>query len=228
MAIRALELVARVSSRFVHEILPVATASVIGAMLVNHYGRQPALPSIVVQAQPSASENAIAQSLREDHELLASFAKRREEFVKRRQEQEMDAERSRSGATRAASVAPTRLLVVDPQLPEPQPAAAHIGVARLTPKAIVRKRSAPAEAPLPKPDSRAIASESPPLPDSLRPPAPVEPEPSARPIIRVAGIAREWVADVAQAPGRVTFLPRLPGWPSLPPLIWPLGFFRQD
>jgi hypothetical protein len=94
---------AKVSSGFVNEILPVATASVIGAMLVNHSGRQPASPSIVVQAQPSASENAIAQSLREDHELLASFAKRREEFVKRRQEQEMDAERSRSGATQAAS-----------------------------------------------------------------------------------------------------------------------------
>jgi len=78
MAIRALDLIARVSSRLVHEILPVATASVIGAMLVNHYGRQPPLPSIVVQAQPSASENAIAQSLREDRELLASFAKRRE------------------------------------------------------------------------------------------------------------------------------------------------------
>jgi hypothetical protein len=187
----------------------VATASVIGAMLVNHYGRQPPLPSIVVQAQPSASENAIAQSLREDHELLASFAKRREEFVKRRQEQEMDA-------------------VVDPPLPEPQPAAAHIGVARLTPKAVVRKRSALPKAPLPKPDSPAIASESPPLPDSLPLPAPIEPEPSARPIIRVAGVVHEWVADVVQAPGRVTFLPRLPDWPSLPPLIWPLGFFRYD
>jgi hypothetical protein len=208
--------------------LPVATASVIGAMLVNHYGRQPPLPSIVVQAQPSASENAIAQSLREDRELLASFAKRREEFVKRRQEQEMEAERLRSGATQAASVAPTPFLVVDPPLREPQPAAAHIGVARLTPKAIVRKRSAPAEAPLPKPDSPAIASESPTLPASLPAPAPIEPDPSARPIIRVAGAVREWVSDVAQAPGRVTFLPRLPGWPSLPPLIWPLGFFRQD
>ena len=55
MAIRALDLIARVSSRFVFELLPVATASVIGAMLVNHYGRQPPLPSIVVQAQPPAS-----------------------------------------------------------------------------------------------------------------------------------------------------------------------------
>jgi hypothetical protein len=137
---------AKVSSGFVNEILPVATASVIGAMLVNHSGRQPASPSIVVQAQPSASENAIAQSLREDHELLASFAKRREEFAKRGQEQEMDAERSRSGATQAASVAPTPLPVVDPPLLEPRPAAPPIGVARLMPKAVARKRSAPAEA----------------------------------------------------------------------------------
>jgi hypothetical protein len=44
MAIHALDFMAKVSSRFVHEILPVATASVIGAMLVNHYGRQPASP----------------------------------------------------------------------------------------------------------------------------------------------------------------------------------------
>jgi len=164
---------AKVSSGFVNEILPVATASVIGAMLVNHSGRQPASPSIVVQAQPSASENAIAQSLREDHELLASFAKRREEFVKRRQEQEMEADP-----------------VVDPPLPEPRPAAAHIGVARPTPKAVVRKKSALPKALLPKPDSPAITS-SPPLPDSLPPPAPIEPEPSARPIIRVAGVVSE-------------------------------------
>jgi len=79
MAIRVLDLMAKVASRFLHEILPVALASVIGALVVNHYCRQPASPSIVVQAQPSASENAIAQSLREDHELIASFVKRTQE-----------------------------------------------------------------------------------------------------------------------------------------------------
>ncbi len=62
----------------------------------------------------------------------------------------------------------------------------------------------------------------------LPPPVQIEFEPSARPIIRVAGAMREWVADVAQAPVRAAFLPRLPDWPSLPPLIWPLGFFRQN
>ena len=97
MAFRALDLMGKVSSRFVHEILPVATASVIGAMLVNHYGRQPASPPIVIQAQPSASEDAIVQSLREERELIASF-------VERTQEKESDAERSGSAVTQVASV----------------------------------------------------------------------------------------------------------------------------
>jgi hypothetical protein len=62
MAIRSLDLVTKLSSRFAYEILPVTTASVIGAMLVNHYGRQPPSPPIVIQAPPSASEDAMVQS----------------------------------------------------------------------------------------------------------------------------------------------------------------------
>jgi hypothetical protein len=216
MANRALDLMAKVSSRFVHEILPVATASLIGAMLVNHYGRQPA--SVVIQAQPSASEDAMVQSLREEHELIADFMKRR---------QEMDAERL-GGATQAASVALTPLPIVDPPPREPRPAAVPKAVARVAPKAAARKKSAPAEAPSLQSDLPAIASETPPLLDSLPPPAQVEPESSARPIIRAAGAMREWVTDVAQAPGRVAFLPRLPDWPSMPPLVRTLGFFRQN
>jgi hypothetical protein len=223
MANRALDLMAKVSSRFVHEILPVATASLIGAMLVNHYGRQPA--SVVVQAQPSASEDAMVQTLREEHELIAGFMKRREEFAKRRQE--MDAERS-GGATPAASVALTPLPVVDPPPREPRPAAAPKAVPRVAPKAAARKKSAPEEAPSLQSDLPAIASETPPLVGSLPPPDQVEPESSARPIIRAAGAMREWVADVAQASGRVAFLPRLPDWPSMPPLVRTLGFFRQN
>ena len=220
MAIRALDLVAKVSSRFVHEILPVATASVIGAMLVNHYGRQPAASSVVVQAQPSPSEDALVQSLRDDHELIAGF-------IKHRQEQEMDAKRWESSARQVAFVAPTPLAVVDPPLPEPRPAAAQKAIARPAPKAAARKKSEPTAGSL-ELDPPPIASETPPLADALQPPAQIEPELSAGPIFRVAGAAREWVADVAQAPGRATFLPRLPDWPSLPPLIRTLGFFRQD
>ena len=84
MAIRALDLMAKLSSRFVYEILPVAMASVIGAMLVNHYGHQPPSPPIVVQAQPSASEDAMVQSLRDEHEFIATFVKRNQERYRRR------------------------------------------------------------------------------------------------------------------------------------------------
>jgi hypothetical protein len=125
--------VAKVSSRFVHEILPVATASVIGAMLVNHYGRQPAASAVVVQAQPSPSEDALVQSLRDDHELIAGF-------IKHRQEQEMDAKRWESSARQVAFVAPTPLAVVDPPLPEPRPAAAQKAIARPAPKAAAKQR----------------------------------------------------------------------------------------
>jgi hypothetical protein len=223
MANRALDLMAKVSSRFVHEILPVATASVIGAMLVNHYGPQ-ASPSVLVQAQSSASEDAMAQSLRDEHELIASFMKRREEFVRHRQE--MDAEHPVIGATQAAWIAPALFPVVDPPLPEPR--SAPQTVARSAPKAAARKKSAPAEAPSLQLDPPAIASETSPLPDSFPPPTQIEPEPRARPIVRAADAMGEWVADVAQAPGRVAFLPRWPDWASLSPLIRPLGFFRQN
>jgi hypothetical protein len=225
MANRALGLMAKVSSRFVHEILPVATASVIGAILVNHYGPQ-ASPSVVVQAQPSASENAMVQSLRDEHELIASFMKRREEFVRHRQE--MDADHPVIGATQAAWIAPALFPVVDPPLPEPRSAAAQKAIARVAPKAAARKKSGPAEAPALQLDPPAIALETPPLPDPLPPPAQIEPEPRARPIVRAADAMGEWVADVVQASGRVAFLPRWPDWASLSPLIRPLGFFRQN
>jgi hypothetical protein len=220
MAIRALDFMAKVSSRFFHEILPVAMASVIGAMLVNHYGRQPASSPIVIQAPPSASEDAMVQSLREEHELIASF-------MKRNQERESDAERSGSDATQVVSVGPTALSLVDPPLPEPRPAAQKT-VVRLAPKPAARKKSVLSETPAPQPDSPAIASETSPLLTSSPPPAQIEFEPRARPIIRIAGEVREWVADVAQGSGRVAFLPGLPEWSSMPPLVRTLGLFRQN
>jgi hypothetical protein len=220
MAFRPLDLMAKVSSRFVHEILPVATASVIGAMLVNHYGHQPASLPIVIQAQPSASEDAMVQSLREEHELIASF-------IKRNQENASDAERPGSDVTEVASLAPPPLSLVDPPLPEPRPA--QKAAARLAPKPAARKKPALAEAPAPQPDPPAIASEAPPLLlASPPPPAHMEFEPRARPIIRVANAFGGWVADVAQAPARVAFIPRWPDWPSMPPLNRPLSFFREN
>ena len=220
MAIRVLDLMARFASRFVHELLPVALASVIGALVVNHYGRQPASPSVVVQAQPSASEDAIGQSLREEHELIASF-------VKRTQEREIDDKHSESVGTQVASVAPPPLFVADPPLPEPRPAAPQKAATRIAPKAAARKRFPPAEALAPEPAPPAIVSESPSVLAPSPAPAQFEFEPRARPMFRLAGAVREWAADVVQAPGRVTFAPHWPDWASPPP-IRPLAFFRQN
>jgi hypothetical protein len=220
MAIRALDLVTKLSSRFAYEILPVTVASVIGAMLVNHYGHQPPSPPVVIQAPPSASEDAMVQSLREEHELIASF-------MKRNQERASGPEGSGSATMQVASVAPISLSLVDPPLPEPRPAAQK-AVAKLTPKPAARKKSAPTEAPAPQQAAPAVASETPRLLASSPPAAQIEFEPRARPIIRVAGEVREWVADVAQATGRAAFLPGLPDWSSAPSLVRTFSFFRQN
>ena len=220
MAIRALDFVTKLSSRFAYEILPVTVASVIGAMLVNHCSRQPPSPPIVMQARPSTSEDAMVQSLREEHERIASF-------MERNQERASDPERSGIAATQVASLAPAALSLVDPPLPEPRPAAQKAAV-RLTPKPAARKKPAPAEAPAPQPDPPAIASEAPPLPASPPPPAQIKFEPRAWPIIRVAGEVRALVADVAQASGRIAFRPGLPDWSSAPPFVQTLNVFRQN
>jgi hypothetical protein len=219
MAIRALDLVAKLSSRFAYEILPVTVASVIGAMLVNHYNRQPPSPPIVIQA-PSASEDAMVVSLREEHELIATF-------MKRYQENGSDAEGSASATMQVASIAPTSLSLVNPPLPEPRPAAQKT-IARLAPKPAARKKSAPSEAPAPQPDLPAIASEARPMLASPPPSAQIEFEPTTRPIIRAADEVREWVVDVAQASERAAFLPGLPDWSSMPPLVRTLNLFRQN
>jgi hypothetical protein len=220
MAIRALDFMTKVSSRFAYEILPVTTASVIGAMLVNHYNHQPPSPPIVIQAPHSVSEDAMVQSLREEHEFIASF-------VKRNEERKTDAARSGSDAAEVASIAPPPLSLVDPPLPEPRPVAQKT-LMRLASKPATRKKPPPAEAPAPQPDPPAFLSEAPPLLASSPPPAQIEFEPRPRPIIRVAGEVREWVADVAQASGRVAFLPGLPDWSSAPSLVRTLNFFRQN
>jgi hypothetical protein len=221
MAIHVLDSIGKLASRFVHELLPVALASVIGTLVVNHYGRQPASPSVVVQAQLSASENAIAQSLREEHELIASF-------MKSTQDRETGDQRSERVGAEVASAAALPLFVADPPIPEPRPAASPKAVARLAPKVAVKKKLAPTEAPPPELDLPPIASESPPMLAPSPPATQLEFEPRLRPIIRLAGAVRGWAADVAQAPGRLAFAPRWPDWSSAPSLIRPLAFLRQD
>jgi hypothetical protein len=216
MAIRTLDFVTKLSSRFAYEILPVTMASVIGAVLVNHYSRQPPSPPIVIQAPPSASENAIAQSLHEELEFIAAF-------MKRDQENASSGDRPASAGAQVASLAPPSLSLADPPLPEPRPAAQKMS-ARLAPKLAVRKKSL-TEAPALESDPPVVAPALQAAPPS---PAQIEFEPRPRRIFHIASAFGGWVADVAQAPARVAFIPRWPDWSSMPPLNRPLSFFREN
>src|ERR1700748_3399611 len=107
MAVRTLDFGTKLSSRSAYEILPVTMASVIGAVLVNHYSHQPPSPPIVIQAPPSASENAIAQSLRDEREFIAAF-------MKRDRENASGGDRPASAAAQIASLVSPSLLLADP------------------------------------------------------------------------------------------------------------------
>ena len=72
----ALGMISKISSKFFHEVMPVALASVIGTMLVNHYSRQPISPPVVVQATPPASAEAMFQTLRDEQVLIADYLRR--------------------------------------------------------------------------------------------------------------------------------------------------------
>ncbi len=73
----ALGLISKVSSKFFHEVIPVALASVIGTMLVNHYSRQAASPSVTVQEPPPpAVRDAMFQTLHDEHELIVDYLRR--------------------------------------------------------------------------------------------------------------------------------------------------------
>jgi len=73
----AFGLISKIASKFFHEVMPVALASVIGTMLVNYYSRHPASPSVLVQAaQPPASAEAVLQTLHDEHALIVDYLKR--------------------------------------------------------------------------------------------------------------------------------------------------------
>jgi hypothetical protein len=68
-----LGLVSRASPKSFYEVAPVALASVIGTMLINHYSHRGA--EIVVQPAPPPPE-AIVQTLHDEHQLIVDYLKR--------------------------------------------------------------------------------------------------------------------------------------------------------
>jgi hypothetical protein len=64
----------KASSKFLHEVAPVALASVIGTVLVNHYSHSAAPAPVVFQ--PLRPPDAMIQTLRDEHQLIVDYLKR--------------------------------------------------------------------------------------------------------------------------------------------------------
>jgi hypothetical protein len=108
----------KASTKFFHEVAPVALASVIGTILVNHYSRHAAPASVVVQPPPPPPD-AIVQTLHDEHQLIVDYLKRDAEA-----KQAMSDEGSPARAAPAAPVAkdgPARSRVASGEKAAPRP-----------------------------------------------------------------------------------------------------------
>lgn len=199
MRTRVLAFISKMSSRFFYELLPVALASVAGAMLVNNINR-PISPSVVVQA-PAPAADAVLQTLRDEHELVVDYLKR-------------DAEAKRPDADKVRAIEPPYA----PPPPESRPAKARLAV---------ESKAWPLPPPRPAPEAvpgeplllganptvTSPASTSAPPPDGW---------PAGWPIRRphVARAVRDFVVNVALLPGRALEAGLPDDWPRppLPPL----------
>lgn len=72
----ALGFFSKASTKFFHEVAPVALASVIGTILVNHYTHATAPAPVVVQPAPPPPDDAIVQTLHEEHQLIVDYLRR--------------------------------------------------------------------------------------------------------------------------------------------------------
>lgn len=72
----ALGFFSKASTKFFHEVAPVALASVIGTILVNHYTHATAPSPAVVQPAPPRPDDAIVQTLHEEHQLIVDYLRR--------------------------------------------------------------------------------------------------------------------------------------------------------
>ncbi len=188
----ALGMISKTSSKFFHEVMPVALASVIGTMLVNHYSRQPASPSIVVQAPPPAAREAMFQTLRDEHELIVDYLRRDADA-----QHAADASRDR---------APPAAPAVEDRPNKVRPVSAEKAAPRPPPRPAFEKQSTARD---PEPLAPVVAVTATPLPPAL---------PVATKAAGSAGVVdsvRDWIVNVSLAPARA-LAPRLFGGPPTP------------
>jgi hypothetical protein len=89
-----LSFLSKASTKFFHEVAPVALASVIGTIVVNHYSHSTEPPPAVVQPPPQA----IVQALRDEHQLIIDYL--------RRDAEAKQAKSDRGGQAQAGPAAP--------------------------------------------------------------------------------------------------------------------------
>jgi hypothetical protein len=194
MPMRVFGVVAKISSKFLHEVAPVVIASVIGTILINHFSRQPSSPSIVVQPPPPAAAEALFQTLRDEHELIVRDA---------------DANRA---VDAARDLAPSVAPAVEVRANKIEPVSAKKAALRPIPKPASEKKIAARD-----PEPRA------PDPAFVAPPARGEPSAAtAARSAGVVERVRDWIVNVSQAPAQA-LAPRLLDDPPTPPLPVPVS-----
>jgi hypothetical protein len=181
MQFGAFGFVSKISGKFFQEIMPVAVASIIGTLLVNHYSHRSASPPIVVQSPPPPPD-AVLQTLHDEHELIVDYLKR-----------DAEAFRVANGEPAPAAIPPVSAVKVRPQ--KIRSAAAE--------------KVAPRPSSRPAPETRMAAQDLlPPEPDFSSSPhiqsigSDLMAEGSG-----VAGVVRDWVASAAQYPVRAFSAP---------------------
>ena len=118
----ALGFFSKASTKFFHEVAPVALASVIGTILVNHYSHLAAPASVVVQ-QPAPPPDAILQTLHDEHQLIVDYLKRDAEARQAMTDKESLARAAPAAPAAKDAPAKPRVAFVEKPMPRPRPKA---------------------------------------------------------------------------------------------------------
>ena len=118
----ALGFVSKASTKFFHEVAPVALASVIGTILVNHYSHSRTPESVVVQ-QPAPPPDAILQTLHDEHQLIVDYLKRDAEARQAITDEESLARAAPAAPAAKDGPAKPRVVLVEKPTPRPRPKA---------------------------------------------------------------------------------------------------------
>jgi hypothetical protein len=187
MVTDGLAVVSKLSTKFVHEALPVALATVVGTLLVNHYCGRQASPPVVVQAASPANADELVKTLRDEQAVIAEYLKH-----------EAEAAPAKSAPALATKPIVTTYIADDPPEPPARPAALRKAAPRPTAKVAADKK--PAVAPPPVPVAVDHSEES----------VATQSDAGWTPPVRAEGAiaaVHDWIGSASGLPARVLLLP---------------------